>query len=231
MMRVIVFDTETTGLPKTIFRNGKKIKIYPKIVQLGWLTYDLANHKLLKARDVIVQLPNGERIPAESTKIHKITNEMMDTNGLPLHDVFNEFNEDLQQSDIVIAHNLEFDKNVLLQEYKRNGYINVFKVMKRHQEYCTMKSTTEFCNIIAHSRYSGEPYVKWPRLEELHKKLFGSCPQGNLHDALNDVIVCFRAFCMYELNRDIVRDVPAYAKLYKKHFPDYSIDDEIIERA
>ena len=228
-MRVIVFDTETTGLPKWVgSKYGSRKKVYPQVIQLGWLVYDFSAEKLVKSRDVIIKLPDGARIPPESTKIHKITNEMMDTTGVSLSDAFYEFNDDLQNCDVVIAHNLEFDKNVMMQEYERNGYVNVFDVMKKHEEYCTMLNTIDFCAIKKMGRYG--LYNKWPKLEELHTKQFGDCPKGNLHDALNDVIVCFRAYCMYELGRDIVRDNVEYGKLFQTHFPEYDIDCESSER-
>ena len=71
-MKVIVFDTETTGLiPKNISLYSKKDK-KPYIVQLSRLVFDTAKNKLDGTYDYIVKLPDGINIPKEaSTIFHK----------------------------------------------------------------------------------------------------------------------------------------------------------------
>ena len=76
-MKILVFDTETTGLPL----GGKKIPVYkvdlfPYIVQISWATYDTCSTEL-NINDHIIKLPDDEDIPEDSIKIHGITNEKM----------------------------------------------------------------------------------------------------------------------------------------------------------
>ena len=40
-MRVLVFDTETTGLPKTKILNKYMLELWPYIVQLSYIIYDI----------------------------------------------------------------------------------------------------------------------------------------------------------------------------------------------
>ena len=68
--------------------------------------------------------------------------------------------------------------------------------------YCTMKKTVELCNIKTTSKY-GKEYVKFPKLNELHMKLFNSPPR-NLHNSLNDVLICLRCYYMLEHKVDII---------------------------
>ena len=81
--------------------------------------------------------------------------------------------------------------------------------------YCTMQASIDLCSIMAMTQPrmiasvsydpSGVPvvvqkpasaprqYKKFPKLSELHQKLFGSVPE-NLHNSLVDVFVCLRCF-------------------------------------
>jgi hypothetical protein len=67
-------------------------------------------------------------------------------------------------------------------------------------EYCTMKNSVKLCNIPKKKQYTKKIELKWPRLIELHKTLFNSEP-NNLHNALIDILVCFR--CFYKMVYDV----------------------------
>ena len=58
------------------------------------------------------------------------------------------------------------------------------------------------CNLKTISKY-GKEYVKFPKLNELHMKLFNSQPR-NLHNSLNDVLICLRCYYMLEHKVDII---------------------------
>jgi len=68
--------------------------------------------------------------------------------------------------------------------------------------YCTMQETIELCAIELKDKY-GRPYKKFPKLVELYQKMFGVTPK-NLHNSLNDVIVCLRCFIKLKYEIDIV---------------------------
>jgi hypothetical protein len=55
-----------------------------------------------------------------------------------------------------------------------------------------MQASTEYCAL------PGNYGTKWPKLQELHSKLFGSPFEGG-HDALVDVRAC--AKCYFELRK------------------------------
>ena len=55
-----------------------------------------------------------------------------------------------------------------------------------------MQGSTDFCAIVGNYGY------KWPKLQELHKELFGYPFEGD-HDALVDVRACVR--CYFELRK------------------------------
>ena len=93
-MRFIVFDTETTGLPKSKKASVENSEMWPYIVQFSWLIYDDNTDKIPKISDYIVKLPDGMDIPEESTRIHGITTERMLSEGLSIKDVLREFTSD-----------------------------------------------------------------------------------------------------------------------------------------
>jgi hypothetical protein len=68
--------------------------------------------------------------------------------------------------------------------------------------YCTMQKSIELCNLKMKTKY-GKEYVKFPKLSELHMKLFNSSPR-NLHNSLNDVLICLRCYYMLEYKVDII---------------------------
>ena len=45
-MIVLVFDTETTGLPETKIINPDTLNLSPNIVQLSYIVYDVSKNKI-----------------------------------------------------------------------------------------------------------------------------------------------------------------------------------------
>ena len=67
--------------------------------------------------------------------------------------------------------------------------------------YCTLQESIEFCDIKTLDKY-GKSYLKYPKLTELHQKLFCSVP-NNLHNSFNDVLVTLRCFMKLKFNTDV----------------------------
>ena len=105
----------------------------------------------------------------------------------------------VNSSDIIVAHNLEFDYNIMKVALIRNNMAHLLNEMV--VKFCTMDNTKTLCNIKAISR-KGKEYIKWPSLVELHIKLFDSEPD-NLHNSLIDVFVCFRCYYKIRYNKDM----------------------------
>ena len=80
---------------------------------------------------------------------------------------------------------------------------------------CTLQDSIELCNIVVLNK-SGKPYQKFPKLLELHKKLF-DCEPKNLHNSLNDVLITLRCFMKMKYDTDITVDCDANMKwLFEK---------------
>jgi DNA polymerase III epsilon subunit-like protein len=212
-MKILVFDTETTGLSK--FKKVLPVQIdsWPYIVQFSYMMYD--KQSIEKVGDDIIKLPPGVVIPEETSKIHGITNEMCET-GVDISECLLKFAEYYSQADVIVAHNLSFDLNMITAELIRLIYsgkethhlVDYSKLLKslshppENKHYCTLQNSIVLCNIKA-VNLAGKEYTKFPTLSELHKELFQTIPV-NLHNSLNDVVVCLRCYYMLDKKEDIL---------------------------
>lgn len=80
--------------------------------------------------------------------------------------------------------------------------------------YCTLQESIDLCNIKAFDKF-GREYVKYPKLSELHIKLFDSIPQ-NLHNSFIDILVTLRCFMKLKFSRDLLRDCEHYNEIIHK---------------
>jgi DNA polymerase III epsilon subunit-like protein len=211
-MRFLVFDTETTGLPKTKFISPFTLHQWPHIVQFSFIIFDSSLNNIVESKDYVIKVPESILIPEESSKIHGITNQISLDNGVPMHEVLSEFFHHLRGVDTLIGHNIEFDLNMVKVELLRLINKNLFSEEQcRLYKYdlhlltnfknisCTLKDSIQFCNIQSIDKY-GKPYLKYPKLIELHEKLFNQSP-SNLHNSFNDILVTLR--CFMKLKHDI----------------------------
>lgn len=190
----LFFDTETTGLPRDWKAPLTDFNNWPRMVQLAYILCDDAGRKIT-SRDFVIK-PVGFSIPEEAARIHGITTEYAIQNGIPLTDVLTEFHATLDEADYLVAHNMSFDEKIVGAEFLRNGMENRLSAKTR---ICTMHSSTNYCCI------SGAYGYKWPKLSELHQKLFGEdfC---DAHNAAADIAAT--AKCFWELCRLGVITIP-----------------------
>lgn len=183
----LFFDTETTGLPRSWKEPVSNTANWPHIVQIAWAQFDPSGAKLA-FKDHIIK-PEGFVIPEGATAIHGISTEKALAQGMPAAAVLREFSEAVAGSERVIAHNLDFDEKMVQVELLRLGMPDALRGVPK---ICTMKSATNYCKIPG-------PYGnKWPKLSELHIKLFGEDFEDQ-HNAASDVLCC--AKCFFELKR------------------------------
>lgn len=157
----IVLDTETTGLLK---HPAAKAELQPRIIEFGAVLIDQRG-KELDSYDVLI-FPD-QAIDAEITSITGITNEQL--NGAPRFPaVFKKIKQMLGKADVMIAHNLPFDKGVLVREI---GLMKGSVVWPRH-ELCTVQENVHV-------------YGHRVKLKDLYKNVIGK-PLAQKHRALDD---------------------------------------------
>lgn len=180
----LIFDTETTGLPRDYNAPLTDFDNWPRLVQLAWQLHD-AKGGLIRAGNRIVR-PEGFSIPYNAEKIHGISTEKAMREGLPLKDVVLEFLADVNEAEFLAGHNIEFDFNVVGCELLRLGEINYLQEKKSLD---TKLLTTDYCAIPGGR--GGK--FKWPTLTELYYKLFERGFE-EAHDAAFDVSATGEAF-------------------------------------
>ena len=77
----LIFDTETTGLPKKWNAPISDSENWPRCVQLAWQLHD-NNGKLISNQSSIIK-PDGFDIPFESEKVHGISTCLLYTSPSP----------------------------------------------------------------------------------------------------------------------------------------------------
>jgi DNA polymerase-3 subunit epsilon len=183
-MRILFFDTETTGLPKDWKAPVEKLDNWPRLVQIAWQVYNIEGD-LLEEHEYIIK-PVGFIIPAEASAVHKITTEKALEKGVDLLTILKVFSSSVKSCGLLVAHNYSYDYNIMGSELLRNGLENT---LKNKEHICTQKASTDFCKISTPKGY------KWPKLEELYDRLFNET--FNAHDALDDIRATSR--CFWEL--------------------------------
>lgn len=212
-MKVLCIDTETTGLPKKRNALITDDENWPHAVQISWMILD--DNKIVKTRDFIIKIKGN--IPEESTAIHGITNEIMNDKGVPIEDVLKELCADYKDIQILVAHNLEFDKKIIMVELYRNGFYQEYNNVRYSKiiEVCTMKAGKDLCKIEKKDRF-GNMYYKWPQLSELYEKLFNTTPE-NLHNSLVDMCACLRCFYKMRFGQDIIETNESFKNLFTQN--------------
>ena len=183
-MNILFFDTETTGLPVELSDGSVR---WPRLVQLACLLTD-ADGRELESYCTLVR-PVGYRIPQEATAVHGITTEKAVREGVSVKEAVDAFLSLYDWCDMVVGHNVEFDEGVIGAEIDRLG---AWGGRKKKPTVCTMKPSAELVGIWSERKQDW----KWPKLIELHWKLFG-CGFEGAHDALCDIRATAR--CYFEL--------------------------------
>ena len=150
----------------------------------------------MSKQDYIVR-PDGFSIPGDAVAINGISTDEALEKGVPLLDVLHRFSEDLRQADILIGHNIEYDIDVMIGEFRRKSQRNALARLTSLPVIDTMKSTVEFCTIPFPAdkprHYDTGCDFKYPKLRELYMKLFG-VEFENAHDAMADIEATRRCY-------------------------------------
>ena len=179
----LIFDTETTGLPQNWKAPLTDFNNWPRCVQLAWQLHDVEG-KMVEVKNFIIK-PEGYDIPFNAEKIHGISTDRANRQGMPLNVVLAEFVKDVQKCKFVIGHNVSFDNSIVGCELLRNEMPNL---LADFPAIDTKDDSTNFCAIPGRGGR-----FKWPKLTELHVKLFGEA-FAEAHNASADVEATARCF-------------------------------------
>ena len=111
---ILVYDTETTGLPRDWNAPLTDSENWPRLVQLAWQLHTPEGNLVSRGNRIV--RPDGFTIPYNAAKVHGITTERATEVGLPLVEVMEEFGRDLDRAEHVMGHNIEFDVNIIFKK-------------------------------------------------------------------------------------------------------------------
>ncbi len=186
----LIFDTETTGLPRNWNAPLTDSDNWPRCIQIAWQLHD-AMGNMIEHEDYLIQ-PEGFNIPFDAEKIHGISTELAQKEGIPLAEMMQKFSAVLEKTKFLVGQNVGFDLNIMGAEFLRLNQVNVlpnFPVL----DTCT-ETTAQLCQIPG-GRYGK---FKLPTLSELHAFLFDTS-FAEAHNATADVEATTR--CFFELVR------------------------------
>ncbi len=186
----LVFDTETTGLPKRWDASITDTDNWPRAVQIAWQLHD-AMGNCIEHQDYLIQ-PEGFNIPYDAEKIHGISTELAQEKGLPLTEVLEKFNQALSKSKFVVGQNVGFDLNIMGCEFFREDTATSLL------ELIVLDTCTEHTALLCKLPGGRGGKFKLPTLTELHEYLFGEA-FNEAHNATADVEATTR--CFFELVR------------------------------
>ena len=176
---ILFYDTETTGM---INRNESYTHdSQPRLVQLAAV---LVDESFVERCSISVIVRPGVPIPAEATGVHGISDDTAKTYGVASAAAVNVFVSMLSRAKLQVAHNIEFDFQVMSAAFHRAWASPLPDVL----QFCTMKAMTPHCKLPGN-----RVCYKWPKLQEAHVHCFGAEFEG-AHDALADVRACMRVF-------------------------------------
>ena len=210
----LIFDTETTGLPKRWDAPITDSDNWPRCIQIAWQLHDDLG-QLIEHQDYLVK-PEGFNIPYDAERIHGISTELAESQGATLAEVLAKFNIALSKTKFIVGQNLGFDINIMDAEFHRAGVSSPMSSMK------ILDTCTEVTASLLKLPGGRGGKFKLPTLTELHQYLFNK-PFSEAHNATADVEATTR--CFFELvRREIFTkeelDVPlSYFKEFQERNP------------
>jgi len=160
----LIFDTETTGLPKSWNAPITDTNNWPRCIQIAWQLHD-----------------------EFAERIHGISTDLAIEQGIELDEGLALFNEALQKTKFVVGQNVAFDLNIMGCEFHRLGVENNL------MELPVLDTCTEHTATLCQIPGGRGGKFKLPTLTELHQHLFGS-GFGEAHNATADVEATTRCF-------------------------------------
>ncbi len=210
----LIFDTETTGLPKNYNAPVTDTDNWPRCIQIAWQLHDEMG-RVVSHEDYLIQ-PDGFDIPYDSERIHGISTELARANGIPLQEASERFAEVLSRAKFVVGQNVGFDVNIMGCEFYRLGMDNPMPEMLV-LDTCT-ETTAQLCQIPGGR--GGK--FKLPTLTELHQFLFNA-PFAEAHNATADVEATTRCFLELVRRRIFTEEeldvAPSYFEEFSKENP------------
>lgn len=174
MTIALITDTETSGLPERGIPSDDPSQ--PHLVQLACKMVDLTTRTTIQSLNFLVY-PMDWEFDQEAIDVHGITEEVARRYGRQEEDVSSIYYEMAKDSQMFVAHNVNFDWQLIRTAIMRHHGRDVADDIKHMEKVCTMLKFQK-----AHGG-------KWPKLEAAYEHYTGEKLDG-AHDAMVDVNAC-----------------------------------------
>jgi len=188
-MLILVFDTETTGLPN--WKVPSENEDQPHMVQIAAILCDSETREIEDSFEAIIK-PEGWVIPEDTIEVHGITNEHAMDAGISEAKALRGFIDLYDGCDLRVAHNTTFDNRIIRIALKRYMPDLISDdVWKDKESY--------FCTLMKARKIMGGK--KGHTLEEAYKYFTGK-ELENAHQAMPDAMACMEIyFAMQDLEK------------------------------
>lgn len=191
-MKILVFDTETTGFLQEHLPLEEPSQPWPVQIAAGF--FDIEG----KPQGEVNMLVNP-RCPISygAMTVHGITEKRAAEFGLKPVTALSMFAGMARQADVVVAHNIKFDQQIILAGiYRTWSTASANDCFFGKQLLCTQEMSASICNLPATVRMKATGFgdkPKAPKLEEAYDFFFGRKFE-NAHNGRADMMACAEIF-------------------------------------
>jgi DNA polymerase III epsilon subunit-like protein len=192
---MLFFDIETTGLP-ICNKKDKKNRYYPpehsqyydssRMVSISWIIYN-ENGDIIKKEYHIIK-PDGFTSHPKALEVHKITNDIAESQGKPIKEVLGLLSNDCKDETTILGYNVAFDYNITLSEAYRYHDRTLIELFHKMNVICIQKEAIEKIENLKCR------YKFYPKLEEVIRHIFKEANFTTSHNALDDTFQCAKIY-------------------------------------
>ncbi|MND91203.1 hypothetical protein D3C80_833150 [compost metagenome] len=191
--RVLVFDTETTGLPK--FKLPSSDPSQPHLTDICAILYSM-DGELIEVFEQLIQ-PKGWEVEAEAAAITGLTTEFLTINGGDECEAIAKFGKMHKQADLRVAHNIGFDDRIMRIGIKRYFGDAPADRFKDAPTYCTANASKPIVKCPPTAKMQASRFRNQFKTPNMQEALSFFCP-GELidgaHRARPDAEACAKVF-------------------------------------
>lgn len=183
---ILIFDTETTGLPDNAQRKNWRHESQPWPVSVAGILLD-GDLKEVETYHHVVRVPDGIESHPRALATHGITREKMNAEGLPPATILADFQRLVGMASIHMAYNLPFDDAVMKAFAHRLGHPDASTLFGDSEGTCLLRTATNFLKIPG-----GHEGYRQVKLFQAFRRITGRKMEDvyTAHDALEDVRAC-----------------------------------------
>jgi len=173
----LAYKAETTGFPD--WKGRSNLPHQPHIVRLVAKLINLETREIVASMDEIVK-PDGWTIPDVVIKVHGITNQHANENGISEKDALEQFLNLWYEAEVAIAHGKAFQSRIIRIATSRYGKEATQEAWKNGASYCTSTNAKKMGSDSA-------------RIDDAYVSLIGKVLK-NKQDTMTSVNACAEIF-------------------------------------